>query len=40
LLRGAKKKKEFNKLGQLLKGLAYLAVHEDFSIKAHYKINN
>jgi predicted nucleic acid-binding protein len=30
LLRGAKNKKEFNQLSQLLKGLAYLAVHEDF----------
>jgi predicted nucleic acid-binding protein len=30
LLRGAKNKKEFNQLNQLLKGLAYLAVHEDF----------
>jgi predicted nucleic acid-binding protein len=30
LLRGAKNKKEFDQLRQLLKGLAYLAVHEDF----------
>jgi len=30
LLRGAKNKKEFNQLSQLLKGLAYLAVHEDY----------
>jgi predicted nucleic acid-binding protein len=30
LLRGAKNKKEFNQLNQLLKGLAYLAVHADF----------
>jgi len=30
LLRGAKNKQEFNQLSQLLKGLTYLAVHEDF----------
>ena len=30
LLRGAKNKKEFTHLSQLLKGLSYLAVHEDF----------
>ena len=30
LLRGAKNKKEFNQLSRLLKGLSYLAVHEDF----------
>ena len=30
LLRGAKNKKEFIQLSQLLKGLEYLAVHEDF----------
>ena len=30
LLRGTKNKKEFNQLSQMLKGLAYLAVHEDF----------
>ena len=30
LLRGAKNKKEFYQLNQLLKGLAYLAVHEDY----------
>ena len=30
LLRGAKNKKDFNQLSRLLKGLAYLAVHEDF----------
>ena len=32
LLRGAKNKKEFNQLSRLLKGLTYLAVHEDFTI--------
>ena len=30
LLRGTKNKKEFNQLSQMLKGLAYIAVHEDF----------
>jgi len=30
LLRGAKNNKEFTQLSQLLKGLSYLAVHEDF----------
>jgi predicted nucleic acid-binding protein len=30
LLRGTKNKKEFNQLNQMLKGLAYLAVDEDF----------
>jgi predicted nucleic acid-binding protein len=30
LLRGTKNKKEFNQLNQMLKGLAYLAAHEDF----------
>ena len=30
LLRGAKNKKEFNQLSQLLKGLTYLAVDEGF----------
>jgi len=30
LLRGAKNKKEFTQLSRLLKGLSYLAVHEDF----------
>jgi len=30
LLRGAKNKKEYNQLSQLLKGLSYLAVPEDF----------
>ena len=30
LLRGTKNKKEFNQLSQMLKGLAYLSVHEDF----------
>ena len=30
LLRGAKNKQEFTQLSQLLKGLSYLAVHEDF----------
>lgn len=30
LLRGTKSKKEFNQLNQMLKGLTYLAVDEDF----------
>ncbi len=30
LLRGTKNKKEFNRLNQMLKGLTYLAVDEDF----------
>lgn len=30
LLRGTKNKKEFNQLNQMLKGLTYLAVDEDF----------
>ena len=30
LLRGTKNKKEFNQLNQMLKGLTYLAVEEDF----------
>ena len=30
LLRGTKTKREYNQLNQMLKGLAYLAVHDDF----------